>query len=604
MTKVTTMNRFTRWGARVTGLLLFAMFAGACELGVTNPNQPDRERALATDSDVESLIVSAINAYWDVSQSNFDNVISECDGEGTAFMAVLNAMADHSTSSWSNYGLSRTTAEPRSTFPNSSANADTCLATQPWFRAYQGLAAAASGLRAIAEGLEIGDGGVDTPRAQAFGRFAQGLLHGILGLIFDRAFIVTEETQLVDEQGNAVELPFATYQEMQAESTRLLEEAISIASSNTFTTPATWLNGRTLTSSELAALAHSYIARLEARNSRDPGERSGKDWNAILNHIGQGHTFDFTVQGDASAWWSGLKIWGSGGGEALQLAMVDLKTVGPADQSGAYQAWVNSPPAQRNPFNVVTSDQRIPDPVQESSPGVNSNGCFDGLDTPQCGNAPAYIGYHRNTFLPATRGTYQLSNYTRYEQHFGPLCNYFQPDFSWTGQVCEFTQRDLAFLEAEARWRTGDAQGGADIINQFRVPEGGLPPATVNGVEGQADCVPKRPDGSCGNFLDVLVYEKGMAVALEHGGDMWADKRGWGFLTPGTAIHLPVPAQELETLELDIYTFGGAAGGAAPVVIPGDLTSALEKAAWDLEVLESLEARRRAFKSSPASRVK
>ena len=584
------MKRNMRLAVRASALLLLVVFAGACEgLGVTNPNQPDRERALATSGDVESLIVSSFNAYFDVSQSNFVDVTTEC-GDNTAYMAVLNAMADQTTSSWSNYGFARTTAEPRREFPNSTANEDSCLATDPWFRSYQGLAAVASGLRAIDEGVEIGDGGADTPRARAWGKFTQGLLHGMLGLLFDKAFIVDETTDLVDEAGNAIALPFASYQEMTAAAVGYLQEAVSIASGNTFTTPATWLNGTSLTNGQLAALARSYVARFTIRNTRSVAERSGLDWSSLLNNeINQGHTFDLALQGDEAAWWSGLKVWATMGGVGWQLAMVDLKTVGPADQSGAYQNWINTPPADRQPFDVVTPDGRIPQPVV--IPGADeSNGCADGLDLPQCGNAPAYIGYHEDTFLPATRGTYQLSNYTRYEQWYGPICNAALPDESFVGSVCEFTQRDLAFLKAEALWRTGDAQGGADIINQFREPEGELPPATANGVQGQTDCVPRTPDGSCGDFLDVLVYEKGLAIMAEHAGDMWADKRGWGRLTPGTLIQLPVPARELETLALEIYTFGGSSGGAAPVIVPGDLNSVLVKVKWDLERMQAIEA--------------
>ncbi len=104
------------------------------------------------------------------------------------------------------------------------------------------------------------------------------------------------------------------------------------------------------------------------------------------------------------------------------------------------------------------------------------------------------------------------------------------------------------------------------LINRTRVARGGLPPATVDGVIGQADCVPKKildPSGACADLMNTLMYEKRVETyALGAGVAFW-DARGWGLLPTGTVLHLPIPARELETLQLPLYTFGGGGEGSA-----------------------------------------
>ncbi len=597
-------NRMTLsdWGVRGAMLALCAFALASCDpdLDVDNINDPDRSRALATGSDVETLIQNTFNAYIDVSQSNLGAGVSECSA--TAWTAVLNAMADHSTSNWSNYGFARTANQPRTAIPNSSANEDACLMSTIWFRAYQGLAAASEGLRALNEGgIQIGEEGEDNARARAWAKMNQGLLHGMLGMIYDKAFVVDEETELVDDQGNAVIPEFSNYMEVRDAAIGYLQEAISIAESNDFTTPATWTNGTELTSSQIAALAHSYIARFMVRTPRNPSEAENVDWAAVESHLAQGHTFDLTI-GGTSPFWSGLKVWGSGGGLSLQLALVDNKTVGPADTTGAYQDWLAAPVNGSDPFDVQSPDERIPEPVDSDIGCWNPSFTGPAEDAPRCGKAPSWIGYHASTFQPSQRGVIGLSHYSRYEQYFGETCDFFSSDFSFTGQICEFTQRDKDFLMAEALMRQGDMAGGADIINDYRVPASGLPPADASGVQGQTNCVPKTPDGSCGDLWDVLQYEKGLAVFTEYSGDMWADKRRWGTLTTGTATQLPVPASELETIGREIYTFGGDAGSAAPVIQENDSESILRKVKWSLQVLEQQRQERRAARPDLGAR--
>ncbi len=66
---------------------------GCQDLDVINTNQPDEARALATPSDIESLIAGSFLSWHDAIE----------DGDPAMGLAV---MSDAYTCSWGNYGMS------------------------------------------------------------------------------------------------------------------------------------------------------------------------------------------------------------------------------------------------------------------------------------------------------------------------------------------------------------------------------------------------------------------------------------------------------------------------------------------------------------------
>lgn len=114
-------------------------------------------------------------------------------------------------------------------------------------------------------------------------------------------------------------------------------------------------------------------------------------------------------------------------------------------------------------------------------------------------------------------------------------------------------------LEAEGLMRTGDPDAAAALVNATRVPSG-LAPVTAAGVPGAAPgCVPQEPTTTptCGSLLRAIHWEKWVET-YHTGNTEFFDARGWGFLVPGSILHVPVPAAELEVLGLPVYEFGGA----------------------------------------------
>jgi hypothetical protein len=491
---------------------MVALTSSACvDLEVTNLNAPDRERALATPGDVEALIGGAYRTWW-FSQHAFPGL-------------GVSTMADEHSSSWGNFGMRELGSEPRIAIPNSPSWGYSYVVEDPYFDAYSALAAVRDGILAIDGGLEIGQDGEDSQRAMAFAKFIQGISLGTVALMYDQGAILTEDTDLEA-------ISFSPYGELMDAAIASLNESISISNSASFTTPQTWMSG-SHSSSELAKIAHSYIARFMAQVARTPAERQAVDWSSVRSHIDQGITADLTIYGDDIQWWDLMKTYGI----YPVWGRVDVRTLGPADQSGNYQAWLQTPLSSRDQVTIDTDDLRITD-----TPGdVQGEG--------------TYWAYGGPAAFRPERGLYHMSYYktVRYD-HYA---------YDWLGDMETMTVAEMDLLKAEALYRLGDMQGAADLINKTRVANGGLPPVTVNGATGDR-CTPRTASGACGDLLDALKHEKRMEVFLITFGDAFYDDRGWGDLVGGTAIQFPVPATELETLLFDIYTFGGGGDGSAP----------------------------------------
>ena len=96
---------------------------------------------------------------------------------------------------------------------------------------------------------------------------------------------------------------------------------------------------------------------------------------------------------------------------------------------------------------------------------------------------------------------------------------------------------------AEALIRTGGSLSqAADLINKTRVGRGNLPAATA--AEGATA------------LLGYIDYEREIELLNSSGMEHFRRRHVDG-LQAGTLRHLPIPAKELETLRLPIYTFGG-----------------------------------------------
>jgi hypothetical protein len=554
---------------RVLALAAALIVAAACaDLDVANVNDPDRERALATPGDVETLISGAFLTWW-YTQASYNSM-----------GMPASCMADEHTSSWGNVSMKEACQEPRVwAYNNDPAYGYNYVNEYTWVRCYRALSAIRDGLLAIAgpdaelgtaDDMQIGEGGVDTHRAIAWGKFVQGLATMTLSLGYDQAVVVNERTDFEQE---LVRSPYAAVADS---AIYFLNEAIALAQQEAFSAPGSWAGGTSIDDQLMIQLATGAIARTMVYSPRTVGERDAVNYNTVISLIGptgDAITEDFTLFMDDETWWNYTMSWYT---ESDGWARADLRGMGPADQAGSWDDWEKETAGLRMPFDVDADDLRFPEyphggfesPLFSCWGQPRSDICGgDGLRMKMAYRDP------ESPFRPE-RGTYHFSGYSAFP-------NYDCFDTDW---MCDFTWMsvvEMDMLLAEAYIRTSQEALAVPLINNTRVTYGGLAPVTGAGTvpeDSPGRCTPRAidpfPSGTwgCGDLWDAMAYEKRMETFHTAVGISWFDDRGWGNLIPGTITMYPVPGEELLILLEEIYTFGGSPGdpGSAPDIVPWD----------------------------------
>ena len=505
------MTQFIKRSQKVLGVTAFVVAMSGCQdLAVDNDNEPDRVRAITNPSDVEALIFGAWPTFMSRTHQSSSSVNS------------MPTIADEGTATYANNASLELSSEPRIPFNNNSLSSAHGIARWQWYDWYEGLSNANEGLIAINQGLTIEEDGVDnTLRAKAFAKFVQGLSLGYIGLQFDQGYIATENTDLSNPKNLTLE-PYAAVVNAAADA---LEEAAAIASANQFAIDGV-IEDVSLTNDLLAQLANTYAARILVFGARTPAERATVDWPRVLRLLDAGITEDF-FSGASSGGTYSLYYWrSSNNGSYSQRA--DNRLLGPADISGAYQNWLATPAKDREKFQIVTPDRRITGDTPDS-PGLY----YEYLD-------------HEN-FRPE-RGTYHFSYYQ---------WNRYGSGIYDEVPIKLLSMDEIRLIRAEAAMHSGNRGLAAELINVTRTTNGQLPPLTADGVPQADDCAPRSDSGACASLEEALAYERlieGQGLSCLRA---FFERRGFGSLSPGTFLHFPIPARELETLGMPIYTWGG-----------------------------------------------
>lgn len=519
----------------VAGALLLLGAAGCVDLDVTNPNEPDADRALAQAGDVEALVSGAFSQWW-LASNAYDGI-----------SLALSTMSFQHMSSAANSGMVDYAALPRQPVINDAAATYYPNFAYPWTRHYRALSAVARGLGALEAKPELVTqlGPERAARIRAFGKLIQGLSTAGVAILYDQG-IVMDETIDVNEPQEPV-----SYQEMMQKALGYFDEAIAIASSANFTVPAGW-SSTEMSSAQMVRIARSMKARYRAEVARTPAERAAVDWNAVRADAQAGLTSDWMIDVDyAYGNWTS-NIYHLYAGQTGSWSFLNYFIYGMADQSGSYQKWLQVPLADRRPdlpggtpFLIMTPDKRFPQgasiDAQKASPGK-----YIQLPTFNI----------TSQWARPERGTWRWSYYRLIRLD------------SWINEVSplwpEFRALEGKYLIAEADYRAGNLASAATIINETRLANG---LSATDAAGTNTSCVPKLPDGSCGGLFEMLKWEKRMELMQQ--GAMSApwyfDNRGWGDLYKGTVLHFPMPALELELLGKPSYSFGGSGGGSAAV---------------------------------------
>lgn len=519
---------------------------GACEdpLNVKNVNDPDRDRVLSQPADLEKFITDSWSAYH-------NGLFAAND----AMRPQLLVAGLENFSDLANFGMNLRVAIPRNFIDNQRGNPVEGGNYRDFLRFSRSARSAAVGLAQLAKpGFSIGTPAADA-RANAFARFVLGVSLGSLALVYDSAAIITPEDdpELVP--------PLAGYPVVSAAGLANLDEAISIAQANptAFPLPATWLNTATTTSqAEFIRVVRSYRAQLRVAVARTPAERAAVDWNAVIGDAENGITQNFQLQENPSLGWSlawFVQHFVPGGWHRMHQFMIGF-----ADTSGAFDAWLATPRANRAMFLIVTPDKRFP-------PGA-TRAAQQSLPT---STSPPPAGQYLRNRPPGDDIVGDPLGNSMYD-HYRFRAFY---DASRIGAFPVLTKAEIDLLAAEGYIRQSNWVQAMAKINTSRTAAG-LPAlagiTSLNDpVPGGNGCVPRVPQGpsftstACGNIWEAMKWEKRMETAYTGYGNWFFDSRGWGDLAQGTALHWPVPNTEMDTRRQDFYNLGGCQNlGATP----------------------------------------
>lgn len=528
-----------------------AALVGCTDLGleVENPNNPDRERVLANAADVESL-----------AGAQFQQIISGTIGNIERVNTGMMTASFENASGLANNGLGPRSLLPRIPIDNSRGNSYAAdnFAT---FRILSGVARNAADVlaRAGAPTFSLGTGrDGDVTRLKAWAHFISGVANGYLAMTYDSAAIARPTDAPAD-------IPALTsYTEVATFAVAELDSAFAYASQANMTNlPAGWLTGPagvTVAPARFREVIRAYRAKVRAGVARTPQERGAVNWGAVIADATNGLSSDLVIAMNRNQAWdyqwlqSGLHY------RDVNWHQMTYYIIGMADVSGAYDAWLAAPRETRTPFLIITPDLRFPQGADRAAQNLDRGGQ----------GVPTGRRYFRNRLagLDAALVGWQVSYYDHYR--FLAYAN-----ANGVSDLPFFTRAENDMLAAEGYIRTGNIGAAAALIDRTRTTAGlpglsGVVTTRDQPVPGGASCVPRVPTGPttpgtrCGDILEAMKWEKRMETAYTTFGAWYFDSRGWGDLPEGTAVHWPVPFQELDARQLAIYNTGGVGqpGGA------------------------------------------
>jgi hypothetical protein len=468
-------------------LAAVAMTACNTDLKIEDLNAPDANRAVSNAGDVQTLIGGGIR-LWYIRSNNVD--------PGMA----MSVMADELTSSYGNFGMRFNSNEPRIAYNNTSSSGDAVVANDPWRYNYAILGQANDGLRALQRGVKIMDGSDDvTDEYEAIGRFLQAATMANLATIFDKAFIVDDQSPV------PAPMTFAPYQAVSTAALAKFDQAIALSTGKSWTIPDTYFTAINMTAANFTQLLNTMAARLIAYTPRTQAETDAVDWAKVRAYAVKGIDHDFAPIGDYNNWWTDWATYAN----TPSWTRVDMRIIHEMDP--------NSPsefPSCATPPRATSADARLATDFKfmSSIPFSPARGC-----------------YHFSSWAYARELPYGYDSDAATQQ-IGPY------------PMIRKAENDLLIAEADVRLGTNLAEA-ATLINNTRVGRGNLAP--VSAADGAAA------------LLNAIHYEQDIELFATGPGLAYFNRRRINGLQPQTPLHLPVPAKELETDGLPVYTFGG-----------------------------------------------
>jgi hypothetical protein len=518
-------------------------------LDVGNSNNPDRDRLLRTNADVEAL-----------SASQFQQVISGTLGNTARVQTGMLTAAFENASGLANNGLGPRSAMPRQAIDNNRGNA---YATEN-FNDYRILSSTARAtadvmVRSKNPGFTLTGGTNDINRLNAWNHFVYGVALGYLSMVYDSAAVPRPSDAPLAVQ------PLESYQAVNAYALAQFDSAIAYASrTGTTSLPSGWLTGPqgpAVTMPEFIRVVRSFRARMRAGVARNAQERGAVNWAAVIADGQNGITSDLQIRMDPAAGWDYQWLATTLHFRDANWHQMPYHIIGMADVSGAFDTWLSQPRDTRSFFTIVTPDLRFPRGATRAA--QNRASADDDRPLPEG-------QYFRNRLAGKDQAStgWQASQYDHYR--FRGFANDAR-----IGLFPFFTRAENDMLVAEGMIRTGNIAGAATLIDRTRTASGlpalsGVVTSASEPVPGGSSCVPRVPQAptftttACGTIFEAMKWEKRMETAYTTYGAWFFDSRGWNDLPVGTAVSWPVPVQELDARNMPLYNLGGVGkpGGA------------------------------------------
>ena len=471
-------------------VLIISLFLSGCvnKLQVENKNDPDINDVL-----------NSPDAVYEVAGSLFYNWYIKAMTHSYSPLMSMCVMADQGTSSWLNSGMYDLSSEPRKPFNNSETYNYAYIFEHYWTYMYKVLNQANDILKVINNGMEIGDidentgQGSETQMVKAFSYFIQGLTLGYLGLVYDKAYIITENTVHPEN------LQPQPYHDVIDSALVSLQKCIDICENNTFTIPDDWINGKAYSETDLKRLAYSYMARFLVYEPRNAAENEQTDWAKVLEYANNGITSDFMIYMDNVNWKQWVFHYTY---ERDDWVRVDARIIHLMDPN--YPWHLDSP---EDPGEATSDDARL---------GT------DFVHVSTCPFKPER-GYYHYSFYLYKRIPYSFSN----------------PDW-----FPEFYVNELTLIKAEAYVHLGQLSNAILLVN-----------SSSRTTRGHLDPLPLT--ASAQEVLDAIFYERDLEFFMAGFGTDFFDMRRRDMLQKGTLLHFPIPAKELNIVGLPVYTYGG-----------------------------------------------
>ncbi|UII23501.1 hypothetical protein [Fulvivirga ligni] len=411
---------------------------------------------------------------------------------------MLATAADNISCSWGNQAMRDMSWEPRNNaWVNTPAYSYKGTTKLLFDRMYSAINTSSNILFVMDGELDLGD---NEMKIRAWCKFIQGVAYGNLALVFDRAFLIDEKTSVESNLEAAV--GFETIHEA---AMTYLDDAIDFASSNDFTISADWLGqSGDMSSTEFVKLINTYAARFMSYTPRNSAQKMAVDWSKVKEYADAGITSDFNILNDNYVNWydeAGDYLTYNGWG------ITDMYVVHLMDASQP-QHWDDDPD--------------FPHPAKSTDPDDKR------LDTD--------FAYVASNWFQAARGYYHYSNYRhkRYDAFY----------VNATGLKPEIMLSENDMLRAEALvYSGGSLSAAADIIN-----------SGTRKTRGEMEDVEPVQD----DLIQAIHHERHVEMYTTGMGLQFFEMRKLDLLQKGTPLHLPLPAQTLQTLEVaePYYTFG------------------------------------------------